>query len=89
MSNLTAPAAAPPARPPARPQQLARPVAGSPLGREASRPARQLAAGILEVLAGVRSPLQAAQALGLSLPRYYQVESRALRGLLEACEPRP
>jgi hypothetical protein len=48
-----------------------------------------LAAVILEVLAGVRTPTEAAQALGLSLPRYDQVESRALRGLLEAYEARP
>jgi hypothetical protein len=27
--------------------------------------------------------------LGLSLPRYYQLEARGLGGLLEACEPRP
>jgi len=44
---------------------------------------------LLEVLAGARTPTQAAQALGLSLPRYYQLEAAALRGLVEACEPRP
>jgi hypothetical protein len=27
--------------------------------------------------------------LQVSLPRYYQVETRALQGLLAACEPRP
>ena len=31
----------------------------------------------------------AAQALGLSLPRYYQLEAAALRCLVEACEPQP
>jgi hypothetical protein len=41
----------------------------------------------LEVLAGVRRPSEAAQALGTSLPRYYQLEQRALAGLLRACEP--
>jgi hypothetical protein len=43
----------------------------------------------LEVLAGVRRPSEAAQALGTSLPRYYQLERRALMGLLSACEPAP
>jgi hypothetical protein len=42
---------------------------------------------VLEVLAGTRTPTEAAQALELSVPRYYQLESRALRGLLAACEP--
>jgi hypothetical protein len=62
---------------------------GATLGQTSSRDAKRLAAAILEVLAGVRTPAEAATALALSLPRYYQVEGRALRGLLEACEPRP
>jgi hypothetical protein len=53
------------------------------------REARQLAAAVLEVLAGVRTPMAAAQALGVSLPRYYAVELRALEGLVAACAPRP
>jgi hypothetical protein len=48
-----------------------------------------LAAVILDVLAGSRTPLQAAEALALSLPRYYQLEARALAGLIAACEARP
>jgi hypothetical protein len=51
--------------------------------------ARRWAAAILEVLAGLRTPMQAAEALGVSLPRYYAVELRALQGLLAGCEPRP
>jgi len=62
---------------------------GVHLGQDTSRAAKQLAAAILEVLAGTRTPTQAAQTLELSLPRYYQLEARALRGLLQACEPRP
>ena len=54
----------------------------------ASREARQLAAAILEVLAGVRTPAEAAQQLAMSLTRYYIVEGRALHGLVAACEPR-
>lgn len=48
-----------------------------------------MAAAILEVLAGVRTPTEAAGALGVSLPRYYALETRALGGLLKACERRP
>src|SRR5207249_4225080 len=47
------------------------------------------AAAVLEVLAGERTPTEAAGAIGVSVPRYYQIESRALRGLLDACQPRP
>lgn len=54
-----------------------------------SQLARQRAALILEVLAGSRTPAQAAQALAVSLPHYYLLETRALQGLLRACEPAP
>jgi hypothetical protein len=54
-----------------------------------SREARRLAAVILDVLAGSRTPTQACQTLGVSLPRYYQLEGRALGGLVTACESRP
>jgi hypothetical protein len=54
-----------------------------------STQARRQAAAILEVLAGVRRPTEAAQVLETSLPRYYQLERRALLGLLAACEPVP
>jgi hypothetical protein len=55
----------------------------------ASRDARLVASGILEVLAGVQTPSDAAKALGVSVPRYYLWEQRALEGLVRACEPRP
>lgn len=74
--------AASPAR---RPKQ----AGGAALGRDTSRDARRLAAAILEVLAGARTPAEAATALNVSVPRYYQVESRALHGLLVACEAKP
>jgi hypothetical protein len=54
-----------------------------------SREAQRLAAVILEVLAGGRTPNEAAAALGISPPRYYLFEQRALAGLVTACEPRP
>jgi hypothetical protein len=58
-------------------------------GAAASRDARRLAAAVLEVLAGARTPAEAATALDVSLPRYYQLENLALRGLVAACEPKP
>jgi hypothetical protein len=57
--------------------------------QQASPQARRLAAVILEVLAGLRGPTEAAQAAGVSVPRYYAVEARALQGLLKSCEPLP
>jgi hypothetical protein len=65
------------------------PVGGADLGKDRGVEARRLAAAILEVLAGARTPTEAATALELSVPRYYQIEAQALRGLLEACEPKP
>jgi hypothetical protein len=62
---------------------------GAALGRDASPVAKRLAAAILEVLAGLRTPQQAATAVGVSLPRYYQVEAGGLRALLAACESKP
>jgi hypothetical protein len=53
-----------------------------------SREAQRVAAGILEVLAGVRTPTDAAAAMGISVPRYYLWEQRALEGLVAACQPR-
>jgi hypothetical protein len=54
-----------------------------------SREAQRFAAAILEVLAGLRTPTDAAAALSVSVPRYYLWEQRALEGLVAACEPRP
>lgn len=49
---------------------------------------RLWAAAILEVLAGMRTPTEAAKALGVGVPRYYALEARALEALVHACEPR-
>jgi hypothetical protein len=78
----TALAAAPTAR--RRRPRPPRPVPPAP-----TREARQRAAAILEVLAGGRTPAQAAAALAVSLGRYYLLEAKALQGLLAACEPAP
>lgn len=74
-----------------RPRRSRRPkvAGGAHLDVARSPEAKRLAAAILEVLAGARTPGEAARVLGLSLPRYYQVETRALNGLLAACEARP
>jgi len=56
--------------------------------QDVSRSARQTATAILEVMAGVRLPSDAAKVLGISQPRYYLLENRALNGLITACEPR-
>jgi hypothetical protein len=74
---------------PAKKGRAVRTTGGAHLGNNASRDAKCWAAAILDVLAGMRTPSDAALALAVSLPRYYQVESRALAGLLEACEPKP
>jgi hypothetical protein len=57
--------------------------------RPAPPEARAIAAAILDVLAGGRTPQQAAESLGVSQPRYYALEARALDGLVNACAPRP
>ena len=62
-------------------------TSSAPIGT--SPQARRQAAAILEVLAGVHRPTEAAQVLGTSLVRYYQLERRALLGLVAACEPAP
>lgn len=51
--------------------------------------ASQVAVCILEVLAGLKKPSDSAAALGVSVPRYYALESRALEGMVEACRARP
>src|SRR2546426_11803453 len=53
-----------------------------------SSDARRIAAAILDVLGGIRTPSDAAVAVGVSLPRYYALESRAIEGLVRGCEPR-
>jgi hypothetical protein len=49
--------------------------------------ARRTAAAILEVLAGMRTPSEAAHALSVSVPRYYALEQRAVTSLVAGCEP--
>src|SRR6516164_2029128 len=62
---------------------------GAALGQDAGPEAQRLAAAILDVLAGVRTPAKAAEALGISQPRYFQVEAQAMQALVDSCRPRP
>lgn len=50
---------------------------------------KRTATMILEVLAGVRSTTEAAQALEISSMRYYVLERRAMEGMVQALQPRP
>lgn len=87
-SNPTAaiPSPCPPtaSRPGRRPRRGMSPAAQAAAG---SRDAKRVAAAILEVLGGARTPAEAAAALGISLVRYYLMETRALTGLVTGCEP--
>ncbi len=63
-----------------------------PMGARAVRgsdAARRLVALLLEAWSGVRSTLATSEAMGVTLPRFYQLEARALQMLVTAMEPRP
>jgi hypothetical protein len=51
--------------------------------------AKRQGAVILEVLCGLRDARDGAGAMGVTANRYYQLETRALQGLISALEPRP
>ena len=61
----------------------------SSLGKGERGDTNRRAAAVLEVLAGMRTPSEAAKALGLSVNYYYVLERKALAGLLAACQPQP
>jgi len=54
-----------------------------------SSEANRMVVAILEVLGGLRTPAEAAEALKISQPRYYVMEARALEGMVAASEPKP
>jgi hypothetical protein len=56
--------------------------------RAVAERAKLTAAVVLDVLAGNRSPGDAASALGLSVARYYVIEQQAIDGLIAGCTPR-
>ena len=53
-----------------------------------SKRARQITVAVLEALSGEVGTSEAAEKLGVSLSRYYQLETRALQGMLTAMEPK-
>lgn len=61
----------------------------APCPRPGSSPANKRAAVVLDVLAGVRLPAQAAEEAGISQQSYYHLEQRVLDAIVRACEPRP
>jgi hypothetical protein len=88
-ADTATPAPRPAARPAGKASRRRHTPGGAGLGKDAGHEAQRLAAAILEVLAGVRTPSQAAEALGVSQARYFQVEARAMQALVAACEARP
>ena len=56
------------------------PIAGS-------EKARRYAAAILSVLSGQTTTAEGSAMMGVTLPRYYVLETRALEGLVKALEP--
>ncbi len=63
--------------------------ATGPAALQGSRQAKQSLVVMLETLAGTCTTGEAAERLKISASRYYQLETRALQGMLSALEPRP
>lgn len=61
----------------------------SPRTLSGSAQAKRQAVVMLEVLSGLRDARDGSRAMGVSLNRYYQLETRALQGLIASLEPRP
>ena len=78
---MSAPKKSPPVRKPRKKRE--------PLVLEGSAEAKRLASLIIEVLGGLRTPADASAAGGITLQRYYRLETRALQGIVTALEPRP
>jgi hypothetical protein len=51
--------------------------------------AKRIAVVLLEVLSGVCGAAEGSRRLGLSLTRYYALETRGLQAFVQALEPRP
>ena len=66
--------------------------AKKPTGPGAIRGSQQAlkhSVAIIQTLSGLSSPTETSAALSISPNRYYQLETRALQGLVSALEPRP
>lgn len=51
--------------------------------------AKRTAAMLLSVMAGTRTVPEAAEGLGISVNHYYNLEARAIQGLVDGCEKKP
>lgn len=60
----------------------------APSAIDGSAQAKKAAHAVLEVLSGLKCPSDAAEALSVSLPRYYVLETRAIEGMVQGLEPR-
>lgn len=66
-----------------------KPPPAGPRALQGSAPARRMAAVLLQVLSGLKSTQEASDELGIALPRYYVLETRALQAMIDGLEPRP
>ena len=73
----------------AKKKRVRRHTPTSTTGVTGSAEAMKLSVAIVETLAGLSSPTATSEALGVSANRYYQLEARALQGLVTAMEPLP
>ncbi len=62
-------------------RRSASPIAGS-------AKARRYAAAVLSVLSGERTTAEGGEMMGVTLPRYYALETRAIEGMVCALEPK-
>lgn len=60
-----------------------------PSALQGSATARRQTVVLLEVLSGAKGPQEGCESLGISLNRYYQLETRGLQGMITALEPLP
>jgi hypothetical protein len=76
---------------PPKPRTGSKPPSGGPRPSKltGTPEAKLRACVVLEVLGGQRTPTDASAALGLTVQRYYLLETRALQGLLAALEAKP
>jgi hypothetical protein len=69
-------------------KRVQKPKPTGPKTLKGSQEAKKQAAIVLEVLSGVRGPQEGCEVMGVSLSRYYQLETRGLQGLITALEPK-
>ena len=66
-----------------------KPKPSGPKTLKGSKEAKKVTAVLLEVLSGVMGPQVGCETMGVSLSRYYTLETRGLQGMITALEPRP